>query len=324
MIHIDGFEQFAGEQSPAAALQRAEYLTSGQWALVGTKNGIGLGGRQSWISRSLVWTSTKFSTGFAHQFDGRGSVAWVKVGNKVVHLWMNPDTGLPNLNENIGGALPTANRLYYYEIEIDRANGLVSLFINNRFDVSYSIGEVAAQLVEVGLGYVQPSVYRPDVTPAPQDNSTKTFDDFYMRDGARLGPIAVTTRFPGIDKHVEWFRADSTKAHAVSMSMHPPKPLDNYVASNLVGAEDAFTSPMALANDNAIVATGLVVLARKSPTLNAKLGVFIGGDDKAQRREVARTVESDWRTQYVAFERNDSDSVQGITETQFGFNVAAP
>lgn len=324
MIHIDGFEQFAGEQSPAGAMQRADYQTSGQWALVGTKNGIGLGGRQSWISRSLPWTTTRFATGFAHQFDGRGSVAWVKVGDKVVHLWMNPETGLPNLNENIGGALPTSNRLYYYELEIDRANGVLSLFINNRFDVSFNIGVTAAQSVEVGLGYVPPNVYRPNVTPAPQDGSTKTYDDFYMRDGARLGPIAVTTRFPGVDKHVEWFRADPTKAHAVSMSMHPPKPLDNYVASNLVGAEDAFTSPMGLANDNAVVATGVVVLARKSPTLNANLGVFIGGDDKAQRREVARTVESDWRTQYVAFERNESDTVQGIIETQFGFNVAAP
>lgn len=324
MIHIDGFEQFAGEQSPASALTRAEYQVGGQWALVGAKNGIGLGGRQSWISRNLVWTTDRFATGFAHTFDARGSVAWVKVGDKVVHLWMNPDTGIPNLNENVGGALPTSNRPYYYEIEIERASGQVSLYINNRLDASYNIGALAAQLVEVGLGYTPPNVYRPNVVPVPVDSSTKTFDDFYMRDGARLGPIAVTTRFPGVDKHVEWFRADPTKAHAVSMSMHPPKPLDNYVASNKVGAEDAFTSPQGLANDNAIVATGVVVLARKSPTLNARLGVFIGGDDKAPRREAARTVESEWRTQYVAFERNESDTVQGMIETQFGFNVAAP
>lgn len=325
MIHIEGFEEFAGEQSPTSALTRAEYQVGGpQWSLVGVRGGAGLGGRQCWIARSAVWSTSKFSTGFAHQFDTRGSVAWVKVGGKTVHLWMNPDTGSPNLNDTIGGALPAANRMYYYELEIERATGLISLFINNRFDSSIEIGAITAQLVEVGMGYTAPSAYRPGVTPVPVDNANKTYDDFYMRDDVRLGPIAVTTRFPGIDKHVEWLRADTTKAHAVSLSMHPPKPLDNYVASNEVGAEDSFTSPMALANNNAIVATGLVVLARRSPTLNARLGLFIGGDGKADRRETTRTVESEWRTQYVAFERNGNDTAQGIIETEFGFNVAAP
>jgi hypothetical protein len=143
-----------------------------------------------------------------------------------------------------------------------------------------------------------------------------------MRDGVRLGPISVTTRFPTADTHVEWFNTDTNSSHAQTLSLHPPLPLDHYVASADIGAEDRFTSIQPLVSDNTVVATGVVVLARKSPNLDAKLGVFIGGD--ADDRSDSRTVAADWKTQYVCFEAVPTDTPAKITTSEFGFNVTAP
>lgn len=322
-IHIDGFEEFAGEQYPASAFQRADYSATGQWSLVqGRIGGAAISASRSIMSRALSWASGKFAVGFAHQFTGRGSAAFLTIGAKQIVLWTNPDSGLPYLNDQPGGALPTSNRWYYYEIEIDRAAATATLFINNRQDTVFNLGAVpTAQAITVTLGYLNPASYRTDVTPAPDDASAKSYDDFYMIDGARLGPIAVTTRFPTYDKNVEWFRADPTKGHGFSLALHPPKPLDSYVASNDIGAEERFTSEMPLANTNPVVATGLVVLARKSPQLAAKLGVFIGGQNGAALREATRDVGNDWKTQFIFFDKNNGDTAAGMQAADFGITV---
>lgn len=324
MIHISGFEEFTGERTPIAAMVRAGYTAAGDVTMVGGRFASGIATRTGYLARSMAWNGNKFSAGFAHQFSARGSVASLKIGTATVVLWMNPDTGLPAMNAAVGGALPTTNRWYYYEFEIDRA-GTVSLFINNRFDSSINVGALAGNQVELALGYTAPAIYRPGVTPVPIDAGTKTYDDFYMRDGARIGPIAVTTRFPSVDVKREWFSSDPvvSHAHAQVLSLHPPLPLDNYVASANIGSEDSFTSIQPLANENAVVATGVIVLARKSPSLDAKLDVFIGGESVDDRHST-RTVDTTWETQYVCFEAVGSDTAATIRESEFGFNVAAP
>ena len=325
-IHIDGFEEFAGEQNPATALARADYTLAGQqWALVAGRiqNSAAISGTKAVLKRTSEFKSDKFSIGFSHQFNGRGSIAWLDLGGFKLVMWLNPETGVPNLNEHVGGALPTSSRWYYYEIEIERATGIARMYINNRHETQANNLDVAAlEEVEVCIGYLPPAEYRQGVTPVPTDDSVKTYDDFYIRDGGRLGPIAVTTRFPTADKNVQWFAADPTKNHSASLSLHPPKPLDNYVASNQSGQEDRFTSAMPLANSNAVVATGIVVLARKSPQLGAQLGVFIGGQVGADLREDTRDVESEWRTQYVFFDKKDTDTAEGITNADFGIKVS--
>jgi hypothetical protein len=321
-IHIDGFEEFAGEQNPASAMQRADYATVGQWALVqGRQGGAALSGNACVVSRGLPWNGQKFAVGFAHMFTARGSACWLNIGDKQIVLWTSPDSGVPYLNDVPGGALPTINRWYYYELEVDRTAGTVSLFINNRPDAVLQIGQVVDQAITVNLGYMNPASYRPGVVPVPSDSASKSFDDFYMRDGARLEPIAVTTRFPTADKHVEFFAADPTKNHNASLSLHPPKPLDNYVASDEIGAEDRFTSGMPLTNGNDVIATGIVVLARKSPQMAAKLGVFIGGQDGAPLREDSRVVGSEWHTQFIFFNQNNDDTAAGIAAADFGITV---
>jgi hypothetical protein len=322
-IHIDGFEEFAGEQNPASAFARAEYSSTGQWALImGRLGGAGVSAQNAIMSRALAWTGNKFAVGFAHQFNGRGSAAFLDIGSTRIVLWTNPDNGLPYLNDQAGGALPTMNRWYYYEVEIDRAAATATLFINNRQDTVLALGGAPAdQAVTVTLGYLNPLSYRTGIDPSTTDNAAKSYDDFYMIDGARLGPIAVTTRFPNADKNVEWFAADPSINHSAALSSHPPQPLDKYVASNDIGAEDRFTSGQTLANDNAIIATGIVVLARKSPQLAAKLGVFIGGQPGADLRSATRDVGNDWKTQFVFFDKNNADTVAGIEAADFGITV---
>lgn len=327
MIFIDGFEEFAGATSPTELLTRAEWTPTGSWTAVGgrgaTAGSTALAGVGAALKRTFTNTQNKFVAGVAHYFTGRGSVMRLKGGAATVILWMNADTGLPTMNAAPGGALPTINRWYYYELEIDKLAGTVALYINNRLDSTIPLpsGFGPATSIEVTLGYIPPDDYDP---PKP-DTGQKYFDDFYARDGARIGPVIVTTRFPDIDVDVEWFKASTTLTHAQSLSLHPPSPLDSYVAADTLGKEDRFKSNTTLANDDAILATGILVMARKAPTLNARLGVFMGGNPGgAPGRSSIRTVESEWRTQYACFDQDGGDTVAGIIASEFGINVTAP
>lgn len=327
-IHIDGFEQFYGAP-PNGALITSGY-TPGvtQWA-IGTGRGVAsnaLVGSQCALTRNAAWTGNKFSVGVAAQFTARGSLLWVKVGAEYVTLWLDSVNGLPMLDQVAGGAIPTINRWYYYELELDRALNTISLFVNGHPDCSAPLpaGFAAAGAVDVGIGYRPPADYRPGVVPVPVDLGVKTFDDLYIRDGLHIGPIIVTTRFPDFNLNTEWLNSSDVYSDAQVLSLRPPMPLDSHVASDTIGQEERFTADWVLANDNPVVATGIVVLARKSPSLDAKLGVFIGGQAGAALRQDTRTVESDWRTQYICFDAVGGDTAAGIRAAEFGINISAP
>jgi hypothetical protein len=329
---IDGFEEFSGSGSPTPLLQRAEWTASGTLTIVQGRSSVAgsaaLGGGNGSVERAFPWTGDRFSTGCAFQFSARGSIMRLQLGAAVIQLWANELTGTPMLNAAPGGALPTINRWYYYELRVSRSTGTCELWINNKFDSSIVLpdGATSATAAVVRLGWQDPTTYRPAAGMLPRaDTGTKFIDDFYARDGDAIGPIVVTTRFPDIDQNVEWFKASAELSHAASLSQHPPDPLDSYVASDTIGKEDRFLSNLALPNTNGVLATGIVVMARKAPTLNAKLGVFMGGNAGAvAARSDVRTVESDWRTQYVMFEPVGGDTKAGIEASEFGINVTAP
>lgn len=324
MLHIDGFDQFDGDGAVGTALQRAEYTVAGGLTVVagrapGSKAISATGGS---VGRNHPWTANKFSTGCAFSFTSRGSLLWLKLGTEFLTLWLHPDTGLPMMNANVGGALPIKNTWYYYEIELDRAAGTATLSINNRVDSVFTLtaGMLGAVNVDVWLGYRAPPSYWPGSTYL--DNSVKTYDDFYINEGDKLGPIVITTRFPDSDVTAEWFKAGASATHAGTVSARPPTPLDLYIASDTVGKRDKFKSTKALANNNPIVGTGLVVLARKSPTLSARLGVFMGGDGTAPLREATRAVDTNWRTQYICFNQTGGDSKANIEAAPFGVVIS--
>lgn len=327
-MFIDGFEEFSGSGSPNGLLETAEWVVNGTMTAVAGRSSVpgstALGGGGVSISRVFDWDGPIFACGAAFNFADRGSLMRVTAGGASIQLWLNEINGLPMLNANPGGALPTKNRWYYYELKMSRTT--CELWINNKFDSSILLpdGFAAGDTVTVKLGYQEPT-YRPPEMPARADTGIKYFDDFYARDGDRIGPVIVTTRFPDLDVNVEWFKASATMTHAQSLSLHPPEPLDSYVAGDTIGKEDRFKSNTALPNQSAILATGVVVMARKAPTLNAKLGIFMGGNAGAiSERTDKREVGTDWKTQYVFFDQVVGDTASGVVASEFGINVATP
>jgi hypothetical protein len=330
-MFIDGFEEFSGSGTPNPLLQTAEWVVDGTMTVVaGRSSATGsaaLGGDRVSMARGFPWVSDTFSCGAAFKFADRGALMRLTVGTAAIQLWLNEINGVPMVNAQQGGALPTKNRWYYYELKLNRAAATCELWINNKKDSEFALpaGAAAAETVVVKLGYQDSATYRPPEMPAHPDNGVKFFDDFYARDGERLGPIIVTTRFPTADVTAQWFKAGAELTHAATVSMHPPEPLDTYVAGDTIGKEDRFTSNVQLPNENPVLATGILFMARKAPTLNAALGVFMGGNSGAiAARTGKRSVEADWRTQYVVFEPVVGDTPTGVEVSEFGINIATP
>lgn len=310
MLHIEGFEQFANEVSGLnSALMRAGYAAAGTWAVVAGRgrNSRGVASAGGTIKRVFPWVGDKFSTGFAHSFSARGGVCSLKIGAAVVPLTLSPETGMPTLGTTAGGSLPVKNAFYFYEIEVQRG-GHVTLYINGRFDSAFEAGSVAdVTEVEVTLG-----------ATSPDQPGARTYDDFYARNAERLGPIIISTRFPDFDVLTEWQMAGDAGNHAKTVALRPPEPLDNYIASDTVGKRDVFTSVDPLANDLGVLALGVVVLSRKSPSIAAKLGVQIGGS--VAGFDETLVVEEAWRAQYLTKDGINETSTNVIA-SQFGVSI---
>lgn len=309
MLHIEGFEQFANETNLNAALLRAGYAANGVWTVVAGRGRYSraIAASTATLKRTFDWVGDKFSTGFAHSFSARGAVCELKLGDVVVPLSFSRETGLPTLGTTVGGALPVKSAFYFYEFEVQRG-GHVTLYLNGRFDCAFEAGDLSAVTkVEVTLGTVEPG-----------DTGTKTYDDFYARNVERLGPIIISTRFPNFDVLNEWLKAGDAPGHASTVSLLPPTPLDNYIASDTVGKRDVFSSSQPLANDLNVLALGLVVMSRKSPSIAAKLGVEIGAS--VTQRDATLTVNENWAAQYVSFDGTNETSTNVIA-SNFGVSI---
>lgn len=310
MLHIEGFEQFANETELTKAFMRSGYESSGIWTVVTGrgKYSRAIGASNATLSRTFDWVGDKFSTGFAHSFGARGSVCWLTFGDKVVPLSFSRETGLPTLGDQVGGALPVKNAFYFIELEVQRG-GHITLYLNGRFDVAFEAGDLSAvTTVGVSLGQLDPA-----------DNSVKTYDDFYARNAERLGPIIISTRFPNFDSLTEWQKAGDAPGHSQAVSLLPPTPLDSYIASDTIGKKDIFKSSQPLANDLNVMAIGIVVLSRKSPSIAAKLGVEVGGTVAAH--DATLTVDENWHAQYVCFEDGISETSTNVIASDFGVSI---
>lgn len=324
-LHFDGFDQFLNEPQFAAAMARAGYNTSGQMpvGVVGRNGTLGVACQNGAFSRVHPWLTNNLAVGCAMQFSDRGSIVWIDFGgDERIVLWTSPDDGLPRLNDDAGGALPVKDTWYYFEVQIDRTGNTASLFINNRADAVTTLtpAMAAATQVTVSFGMLAPSEYRP-VTIA--DSSQKRYDDIYIRDGTRLGPVVITTRLPTGVQLSEWLVAGGSNAADV-LGARPPDPMNAFTASDEVGKQDRFTSNQQLLSTNRIIATGLAVLTRKSPDMAANLRGFIGNNDAAAYRSQDIGVDGDWRLRYLVFDEVGSDTKSGIESAPFGVQIAAP
>lgn len=347
-LFIDGFEQFkdsvnfVGEKGDPLmnAMGRANY----QFRFRTDNNGNRLGsvgqvaGRTSnmaltlsdmSVCRSVTWTGRYFSSGCAISFFNRNAVMTLMVPNTnqmIACAWLNPMTGIPFLNGVMGGSAPTKKVWYYFEIVLDRQSQTMSLIINNRMEVPNVPLPVEALTVDslvVQWGTYTAAKFE-GMEDLPLIGGMTYYDDVYARDGDRFGSLAIATRFPTSQGAVTWVPAPIENANWQSVSLIPPQPLDVHVSSETMGAADHYLSNKPLVNDNMIVVTGICVMVRKSPILSARLGVFIGNDVAAVRRDGLIETTHLWRTYYQTFSQVVSDTRGGIEAAPFGILVAPP
>lgn len=326
-LHIDGFDHFQGEIDLIPALKRAGYAIVGSKLTIvgGRSNGIisrSVSIYESSMSREHPWAGPVFTAGAVVMAPLRGSLLWLTLGSEELVLWLSPTNGHPYLNASPGQALPLASRWYYYELVLDRAALTASLLINGRAEISVPITALMAAQTSVTthFGTHAPSTFGTSETI--KDTGVKQVDDIYLHDGGPLNPIAITTRLPKqdmTDPH-EW--AATNGGHYGEISKLPPMPLESFIATEVIGLVDKFTSTDLLTN-GPIVATAMVVLARKSEGFDARLDLFLGGDGTAAERRATRTVESAWRTQYVVFPGNGSDTKANLEAAPFGVKTVA-
>ncbi len=328
MLHLDGFDQFSGETNVKPALERAGYTCSGELTVTSGRaaGSYGITSTTGKMERKHPWSGDKFTFGFGCRFTGgRGAMAWLKAPNgEELIFWLDPDNGLPYISSAQGGALPIKNTWYYYELTLDRSDSKIELAINNRVDMARGISPTfaAATEITVGMGHRDREEYMVHPTP---DNSVKVYDDIYIHEGDRKGPMIITTRFPTTDQHIEWYNTNSPDSSASTLSNRPPDPNDQYVAANVMDAQDNFTSSTQLPSDNPILATAVVALTRKSPSLDAKLRVFLGGGtvEGAAYRDQVHEVDSEWKLKYACFDRDTGDTRVGMEAAPFGIQVAS-
>ena len=319
-LHIEGFEQFANDNAVSGALARAGYGFVGSVpTVVGSRSGYGLSVTSGYVYRDHPWSGAMFSVGCGIRFTERAALLGLQFGDDGwVVLWMHPEDAQPRLNDAEGGSLPIINRFYYMEIELNRAAQTATLFINGKEEVSTSLtaAQAGASEIRVCLGKIPAEHFTPDV-PLPQA-SVITYDDFYIRSGARFGPLEVRTRFPLTTDHNDWYLYGGDSASGI-LRERPPRPNDKYIGTDAAGKEARVISSDPLPNLNAVLATGLVLLTRRSANTDLRIEGFIGGaPGGAARRQQTFTPDTKWRMEYLAFEAVEGDNKDNIQAAPFG------
>lgn len=322
-LHYDGFEQFIGDNSLRPALERAGYVVSGNVVTAAGRYGTAaLSTDTGTVSRVHPWSGNTFVCGAAIRFAQRGAMMWVDAGEDRIMLWTDEETGNPHLNAARCDSIPVPVNFYYYEMEFDRAAGVVRLYVNGRPDGQAALPGNMGSAAELTVSFGFPSESTNGYPPAPTVRSTRFVDDLYINSGPRLGPVTVTTRMPGMDAPTrEWSESEGS-FHWSLINRRPPGLNNAYIVSDQMGATDLFYSHQQLISDKRIISTGVVVLARKSPEFVGRLRGIVGDNVNAAQRSSVVSVEDSWRTQYITFPENGSDTKEGIEAASFGVQVA--
>lgn len=278
---FDGFEQFRtlDKETPAAYMKMAGYstrgvLTTGQGRI---GRSICLFTLASAFERKWAWSGDTITVGFACMQQKRGALFGFKVGDETgrdvpsTTIYTDPQTGLVTIrNQNgdldIGYVTPLPKRWYYYEISANRNTGVVTVQVNGKDDVAFTLDADVKAASEITL------VFNPfDMLPsfpaeANYEEDTKQYDDMYVQDGGRLGPIQISGRLPSGDVAIGWNVSDEDPAypHNRMVGVLPPDPSNRFIFTGVNDVYDAFNSSDALPDNGAIIAQGLVTLVRKA------------------------------------------------------------
>jgi hypothetical protein len=310
ILHMDGFAQFNGLSASnlAIALANAGWvnpvpnvaLQPGRIA-----NSTALTFQQATaaaapgVRRTINTNANMFWVGFAFKGTERAPIASIAG----VKLDWHAGISVGSVN---GTAIPARNVWYYYELEVDRANKKLNIYVNDSLDVSADLDPAIAAQTSYDLVLAPNGAY--DATKATELRYT----DFYTCDASsginsRMHPMQITTRLPDADYVISGGSAPpvwspSTGSDHYKMVNSLPADGSKYIQSGVSGAMDLFSSSAALPDGSQVLAVGLIAQAKKTDIDNRKLGMVFGGPG-AQLEVVQPTLSTDWAMYYAFYDK---------------------
>lgn len=318
---MEGFDQFKGIGNEAlkSYLNSAGYTADGAIALAEARDntqvclqlGDGSSATASLI-RTFSSTAQKVVIGFAYNASVRTDIAVV---TSLGTLSWSATTGKITFAGATGTAILLVGLWYYFEIVVDKAGGLVQLWINNGKDLEAPLPSSAQFLNTFETKWAS-------------SDDKKLLDDVVFIDSApgkyvdRVGPIAIQTRLPTQDVDKEWSPSNGANHYAL-VDNQPPKD-GEYVQSNTSGAYDTFLSNDGLPADAQVIAVGVTVLNKKSDIDNRQLGILIGQKGQATKEVVDTALSTTAKYSYAVFETAPNDAAwnrENTTSVPFGVVV---
>lgn len=270
---FDGFEQFrTGDKIPLTDFMgMAGYITRGELSSgagrLSASNAIFTSVSQ--FAKEWVWDGDTITIGFAAQQNGRTALFGIRMGDSpgkdVPHVlvFTDVDSALINVTDGdtleVGYVTPLKSRWYYYEVVLTRSTRTIEIYVNGKRDVEYTLPDIFAQTSTMQF------VFNPyDMLPSGQMVENVIYDDMYIRDGGRLGPIQISGRYPTSDVTSEWNPAEEGGTHFSQVGTMPPEPNDRFIFTAESDKLDTFKSTWKLPDDGRIISHGLVTLVRKA------------------------------------------------------------
>lgn len=315
-LFFDGFEQFAKTDRPGTLLRMAGYGFSGEPTIAaGRRSGTSsITLYRGHLQRTQAASGGVLSVGFAMSMDKRGPIFGIyTVGatSPSVLVRSDADTGLVYVGPADGTASPgyvspMLSRWYYFEVEIDQTAAQVRLYVNGKLDNTQTL---PAEVASAGALDLRLNPY----DAVENDSGMRSVDDFYINDGARIGPIQVTTRFPTATPTADWGVAGAGAHHdAVSP---PVNMLDKYIYSGTADASDQFISATTLPDQGAVRYVQLMTLYRKATSDPMGIELNLG-----QNVTTLTNIPRDWTYTYTPMP-SAGLTPENISATEFGVKL---
>lgn len=223
--------------------------SSRSFAIARATNGV------SRVSKQVTSTGSTIAIGFAMKASARQTI--VKITNLFEVLW--PATGKPTIGEVVGPTIPILNTWYYWELVIDKTAKTVDIWLNGYQQFQATFTADVPNTLEMSWGWNENGAA-----------AVMYVDDIYVVDDVvvdsnsnigRLGPIEIATRLPTANVQSQWKPTPANKDGWKILSQIPALQSE-YVESNVVGAQDLYSSSTAVTKD--VIAVAVTALTAKT------------------------------------------------------------
>lgn len=317
----DGFEQFRTDETKPVTyfLDMAKYISRGNLESGAGRlsNSVALFTKSSSFEREWVWAGDTITIGFACRQSIRDPIFGIRmgedIGTEVPHVLVHIDresalvTVTDGETKEVGYVTPLPNRWYYYEVVLTKSTRTIEVFVNGKKDVTFTLPAIFAQSSTMRF------VFNPyDLSPNWVTPADVVFDDLYIRDAGRLGPIQISGRLPTEDISREWMVSseDPAGAHWAMVGTMPPNPNDKFIFTAENAKLDSFKSNVKLPDAGRIIAHGLVALVRKATADPVTIVASIDGNTVSMAN-----INRSWEYRYTLFPAGayDKAAIEGAT-----------